>query len=194
MSEHSITAAPRDEERLFRCVEPELRHTAMLGDGDRRAIRELMDVAFHGDFDDDDFDHALGGIHAITRAADDAVVGHASVVQRSMLVGSRSMRCGYVEAVAVHPDWGRRGVGGKLMAAIESVIVGAYDLGALGASEQGRGLYERRGWREWTGELGVLSPDGYRSTPDDVGSVLVWGLALNREERLACDWRVGDVW
>ncbi|GAB16674.1 putative acetyltransferase [Gordonia effusa NBRC 100432] len=166
----------------------------MLGDDDRRAIRALMDLAFPDDFDDDDFDHALGGIHAIVRSAG-TVVGHASVVQRSVLIDDRPLRCGYVEAVAVHADWGRRGLGGALMASMESVIIGAYDLGALGASEQGRGLYRRRGWRDWAGELGVLTPDGYRPTPEDVGSVMVWGGDdLDISRRLACDWRAGDVW
>ena len=47
----------------------------------RTAIRALLDAAFAGDFDDDDWAHALGGTHALVEA-DGAVVAHASVVPR----------------------------------------------------------------------------------------------------------------
>lgn len=177
------------------CLDPILRHTWELSSEQRRAIRELMDIAFRGDFDDADFDHALGGIHVIVDDGARGVVGHASVVQRQLLVDGRPLRAGYVEAVAVHPDQGRRGIGGAVMAAIETVIAGAYDLGALSASEQGAGLYRRRGWRVWSGELGVLAPEGYRTTPGDVGSVMVWGAGvIDLSGSLACDWRAGPLW
>lgn len=169
-------------------------HTAALSADDRVAIRQLMDIAFDGDFDDVDFDHALGGLHVVVRA-DGAVVGHAAVVQRQLLVDGQPFRCGYVEAVAVHPQWGRRGIGGELMAAVEGIVTAAYDVGALSASEQGRGLYRRRGWQMWAGELAVLTPHGRAETPDDVGSVMVWGgKTIDLSGELTCDWRAGDAW
>lgn len=81
----------------------EVRHTAELDGGTRRAVRALLRDAFDGDFSDDDWEHALGGVHALARA-DDRVVGHAAVVQRRLLHGGRALRAGYVEAVAVAAD------------------------------------------------------------------------------------------
>lgn len=196
MSDTPQTAVPRVGERLF-VDAPKVRHTSALATSERTAIRDLMDVAFAGDFYDADFDHALGGVHAIVTDPKNpaVVVGHASVVQRQVLVDDVPARCGYVEAVAVHPDWGRRGIGGQLMAVVENVIVGAYDIGALSASDQGRELYLRRGWRVWEGRLGVLSPDGYRPTPDDEGGVMVYRPVQQAlTGRLAADWRAGDIW
>lgn len=193
MSPPTTTAAPQSGERPFRSFRPDVVHTAALSVDDRAAIRRLLDIAFDGDFDDVDFDHALGGLHVVVRT-DDAIVGHAAVVQRQLLVDGRPVRCGYVEAVAVRPGWGRRGIGGELMATVEEIVGAAYDVGALSASEQGRGLYRRRGWRVWTGELAVVTPQGCRATPDDVGSVMVWGSTMDLGGRLACDWRAGDAW
>lgn len=188
------------------CLRTEVVHTADLPGNARDEIRRLLEVAFEGDFDDTDFDHALGGLHIVIRdghdvRCDGTLVAHAAVVQRHFLLGQLPLRCGYVEAVAVRPSHGRRGIGGMLMERAEQIIDAAYELGALSASEQGRGLYLRHGWQSWEGDLGVLSPSGYRPTPDEQASesgsssVLVWGAdALDRSARLACDWRAGDVW
>lgn len=187
-SESRITAAPDIRVRLS--------HTWVVSATERAAIRRLLDLAFDGDFDDTDFDHALGGLHVIVTADDDAraIVGHASVVARQMLIGDEPRRCGYVEAVAVDTAYQRRGIGGRLMSTVEQIVDGAYDLGALGASDAGRPLYLAHGWMSWRGPLGVLAPDGLRLTPDDRGAVLVRGADLDLEARLACDWRAGDVW
>ncbi|MFE2309662.1 hypothetical protein ACFXA9_26805, partial [Streptomyces sp. NPDC059411] len=42
-----------------------LRHTAQLGEGEARQVRDLLDDAFAGEFGDEDFEHALGGMHAL---------------------------------------------------------------------------------------------------------------------------------
>ena len=80
--------------------------TADLTAAQRTEIRDLLDLAFVGSFDDDDWDHALGGLHFLVEQRG-AIIAHAAVVRRSFLYGQRAYRCGYVEAVAVHPD--RRG-------------------------------------------------------------------------------------
>ena len=173
-----------------------LLHTWELTDTERHAIRSLMDSAFDGDFDDDDFDHALGGVHAIVSDAGEPgrVVGHASVVARQMLIGDAPKRCGYVEAVAVDSGWRRQGIGGEVMSRMERIIERAYDFGALGASDDGRSLYLSHGWVPWRGPLAVLAPDGRRTTGDERGNVLVYGSGLDLDAPLACDWRSGDVW
>jgi aminoglycoside 2'-N-acetyltransferase I len=82
------------------------------------------------------------------------------------------------------------------MAALEDVIRGAYELGALAATDDGAALYVARGWRRWEGELWALTPDGPRRTPEEDGNVFVLeaGVALDRGARLTCDWRDGDLW
>lgn len=145
------------------------------------AARRLLDAAFDGEFSDDDWDHALGGTHALEFDGDE-LIGHASVVPRRMWLDGRELRCGYVEGVAVRLDHRRRGVGGALMAALEEVIRRDYDLGALSATDSGAALYVARGWRRWEGPL--------RPEPDAVyalGDVDVTG-------ELHCDWRPGDLW
>jgi aminoglycoside 2'-N-acetyltransferase I len=176
---------------------PEVRtaHTADLDAATLRAARALFDVAFAGDFDDDDWEHGLGGIHALVWDGD-ALVGHGSVVQRRLLHGGRALRTGYVEAVAVHPDHRRRGHGGAAMTALERVVRGAYDLGALGATDDGAPLYAAHGWRRWAGPLLALTPDGVVRTPDADGAVYVLpgAVPLDLGGALTCDWRDGDVW
>ena len=117
-------------------------HTSSLDGATLAELRHLLDEAFSGEFDDDDWDHALGGIHAVG-SEDGALVAHASVVQRRLLHGGRALRTGYVEAVAVRADRRRRGYGRAVMKQIGDVIRGAYELGALSAGEvRGRVVFE----------------------------------------------------
>ena len=170
-------------------------HTASLRPGELRAIRTLLDVAFDGDFSDDDWEHALGGLHAVVWE-DGAPIAHGAVVMRRLLHAGRALRTGYVEAVAVRADRRRRGHGNAIMDGLERVIRAAYELGALSASDAGAELYAGRGWRRWTGRAWVVAPDGLRRTQGDEGSihVLPVSVALSPEAGLACDWRDGEVW
>lgn len=169
-------------------------HTADLDRDTLTTIRALLDHAFAGDFADEDWDHALGGVHA-TAWEDGELVGHGSVVQRRMLYGGRALRAGYVEAVAVRSDRRRRGVAGGVMAELERVIRGAYDLGVLSSSEEGMPFYAARGWQLWQGDSAMLTPDGTVPTPDDDGSIFVLPVVeLDLSRGLTGDWRDGDVW
>ena len=89
-----------------------------------------------------DWEHSLGGVHALAFDGD-TLVGHAAVVQRRLLHGGRALRTGYVEGVAVRADQRRRGHGAAMMDALERVIRGAYDLGALGATDEAVGALRR---------------------------------------------------
>jgi aminoglycoside 2'-N-acetyltransferase I len=170
-------------------------HTADLDAGTLRAARELLDAVFEGALDDDDWEHALGGMHALAWDGD-RLVAHASVVQRRLLHGKRALRAGYVEGVGVSAERRGRGHGAAVMAAVERVIRGAYDLGALGATDQAVTFYTRRGWRQWKGELFALTPEGVVRTEDEDGAVYVLqaGVPLDLLGTLTCDWRDGDVW
>jgi len=108
----------------------------------------------------------------------------------------RALRTGYVEAVAVRAHRRRRGHGSTVMAAVERIVRGAYELGALGASDEGAALYAARGWRRWEGPTSALTPDGIVRTPDDDGGVFVLPVdaPLDLAGELTCDWRPGEVW
>ena len=173
-------------------------HTADLDDETRDDARRMVIDAFGGgeiDFTDADWEHALGGMHAMI-SHHGALIGHAAVVQRRLLYRDSALRCGYVEGVAVREDWRGQGLAGALMDAVEQVLRGAYQLGALSASEAGRNLYSARGWLPWRGPTSVLAPTGVQRTPDDDGSVFVFPVSVEIDtgETITCDWRNGDVW
>lgn len=166
--------------------------TAHLDDDDVREVRDLMDSAFT-DFTDLDWAHALGGLHVVLRE-DGVVVAHGAVVQRRLLVEGRSLRAGYVEAVAVDPARCRRGLGSQVMAELEALAPG-YDVLALSSSTAGVPFYEARGWQLWRGPSSVLAPDGLEPTPEEDGAIYVLGgTGLDLDAPIACDWRDGDVW
>ncbi|WP_051723369.1 GNAT family N-acetyltransferase [Streptomyces albus] len=170
-------------------------HTAHLDHASRQAARSLLDVVFEGDMTDEDWEHALGGWHAL--AWENAeLIGHASLVQRRLLHGGRALRAGYVEGVGVRPDRQGRGHGSAMMAALEGVLRGAYEVGALGATDDGARFYAGRGWRRWQGRTLALTPDGLVRTPEEDGCVYVFPLSapLDPSGELVCDWRDGDVW
>ena len=159
------------------------------------AIRAMLVESFVGGFDAHDWEHALGGVHAIA-LEDGEPAGHASVVQRRLLHGGRALRTGYVEGVGVRREARRRGHASALIEAIERVIRGAYEVGALSASDAAIPLYTARGWLPWQGETYALGPEGRVRTPEDDDSVHVLELArpLDRAGEIACDWRDGAVW
>lgn len=174
-------------------------HTADLSREDLQAIRGLLDAAFDdgsgGGFSDEDYEHALGGMHALIWEGSE-LIGHGSVVMRRLLHNGRALRTGFVEGVAVRLDQRRRGHGGAVMAALERVLRQAYELGALGATDDAAALYVRRGWQVWSGTASVIAPSGLERTADDEGYIYVLpvGVELDPGGDLACDWRAGDVW
>jgi len=168
-------------------------HTSALGTAALASARALLEVAFDGELTAEDWEHCLGGLHVL--AYDGAeLIGHAAVVQRRLLHVGRALRAGYVEGVAVRADHRRRGVASALMDEVETIIARAYDLGALGSSDDGLPFYLGRGWRAWTGQLRAFTPDGLIDTPDERGWILVFGDGLALDGDLVCGWRDGDVW
>ena len=158
-------------------------------------MRALLDDVFGDEMTEHDWEHALGGMHAL-RWDSGALIAHASVVQRQLVYGGRTLRTGYVEAVAVRADRRGEGNGAAVMGAVERIVHAAYDLGALGSTEQGAGFYAARGWRPWQGETWGLTPTGAVRTEDSEGSVFVLevGTPLDLSGKLTCDWRDGDLW
>jgi aminoglycoside 2'-N-acetyltransferase I len=171
-------------------------HTSQLDTIVLAAARALLDEVFEGDFDEHDWEHSLGGIHALAWA-DGELVGHAAVVQRRLLHGGRALRTGYVEGVGVRAD--RRGErhGVAMMTALQDVIRLSYEIGALGATDEALEFYEALGWQLWRGPTHALTPDGIVRTKDDDGAVHVLpleGVVLDLDGDLTCDWRDGALW
>ena len=174
-------------------------HTSDLDNETREDARRMVIEAFDGEFSDADWEHALGGMHALI-CHHGALIAHAAVVQRRLLYRDTALRCGYVEGVAVREDWRGQGLAHALMDSAEQVIRGAYQLGALSASEAGRHMYTARGWQPWRGSTSVLAPAGVTRTPDDDNGLFVLpitlpnNLELDTTAEITCDWREGDVW
>ena len=169
-------------------------HTADLAAATLDAARALLFAVFD-DMTDHDWEHSLGGIHALVWDGDE-LIGHAAVIQRRLLHGGRALRAGHIEGVAVHAGHRCRGHAGAMMAALERIVRGAYDLGSLGATDEAADFYSARGWIRWGGPTSALTPAGVVRTEEEDGAVYVLPVAtpLDLGGELTCDWRDGDVW
>lgn len=172
----------------------QMAHTSELDAATLDAARDLLYRVFD-DMTEDDWEHSLGGIHAVVWDEGE-LVGHGSVIQRRLLYAGRALRTGYVEGVAVRADRRRRGYGAVMMSALERVIRHAYDLGALGATDSAADFYAARGWQQWRGPTSALTPSGVRRTREEDGGVFVLPVtvSLDLAGELTCDWRDGDAW
>lgn len=174
-------------------------HTADLDSEARQGVYRMVTDAFAGGFTDDDWEHTLGGMHALIWRHG-AIIAHAAVVQRRLYYRGKgpfqALRCGYVEGVAVREDCRGQGLVHALLDGAEQVIRGAYQVGAVSSSALARRVYAARGWLPWHGPTSVLAPSGPMRTPDDDGAMFVMpvGIALDTSADLMCDWRAGDVW
>jgi aminoglycoside 2'-N-acetyltransferase I len=169
-------------------------HTADLDAATLTAARALLYDVFD-DMTDQDWEHALGGMHALVWEGAD-LIGHASVIQRRLLNDGRALRAGYVEGVGVRADRRGRGHGAAMMDALERVVRGAYELGALGATDAAAAFYAARGWMLWRGPVSALTPSGVKRTEEDDGCIYVLPaeVQLDLFSELTCDWRDGDPW
>lgn len=173
-------------------------HTSDLDGDTLRNARNLLVNAHDGAFTDSDWEHTLGGMHALI-VHRGALLAHGAVVQRRLLYDGCALRCGYLEGVAVQEQWRGQGLGNAVMDALEQVVRGGYQLGALRASgdpASGTRLYRPRGWLHWRGPTSVLAPTGLIRTPDDDGVIFALPVTveLDAGAELVCDWRDGNVW
>ena len=160
-----------------------------------RDIRNMLDAAFDGDFSDDDWGHAAGGLH-VWLSGSAGLISHGSLVPRNLVCSSHTLSVGYVEAVATAIAHRRQGHGTAVMRRINELIRERYTLGALSTGSPA--FYERLGWERWRGPTLVALPAGPTRTPDDDGSVMILQTTqtprLDLDEEIVCDWRSGDVW
>jgi len=186
-------------DRLRRVATAELRRAEI------DAIRALVQGAFDAGedasdhvveaFTEDDWDHALGGMHVILEH-DGELVSHAAVVERRIRIGHLALRTGYVEAVATAVGRHGRGFGSRVMRDAAAWIVDRFELGALDTGRQS--FYERLGWTIWKGPVFVDGPAGRVRMPEEEGHILVLATpstpTLDPMAPIACEWRPGDVW
>ncbi len=148
-----------------------------------------------GEFSTDDIAHAMGGVHWLAESRG-RIVGHASVVPRLLEADGVPMTTGYVEAVATHPEWRRRGIARRLMTLANRYIAERFELGAL--STDLHSVYAREGWERWRGPTYVRTDRGPVRTEEEDDGIMILRTprtpALAGTEALSCEWRAGDAW
>jgi aminoglycoside 2'-N-acetyltransferase I len=158
-------------------------------------LRRFLEEAFEGRLSEEDWNHALGGVHVWIAGAD-GLISHASVVERTIVHAGRSLKAGYVESVATVATLRRQGHAASVMAYINDVIRERYDVGALSTGTPA--FYATLGWELWRGPTHVQAPQGVERTPDDDGSIMILRTprtpALDLDADIICDWRPGEVW
>ena len=148
-----------------------------------------------GGFTDQDWGHAVGGVHVIAEA-DGRMVAHAAVVERELHTAGHRLPTGYVEAVATRPSHQRQGLGSLVIGAAGELIDRTYRLGALATGVVG--FYEKLGWVAWQGPTSVRTDAGLVRTAEEDGNVFVrltpTSPELDLSAPISCEWRPGDVW
>ena len=158
-------------------------------------VRALLEDAFGADYAEEDWQNALGGWHVVV-VEHDRVVAHASVVPRTIEVGDRAFRTGYVESVATAPDRERLGLGSRAMTVITDIVRDEFELGALSTGRHD--FYARLGWERWQGPTYVRDGANRTRTEEDDDGLMV--LRFGAQEHLdltapiTCESRPGDDW
>lgn len=125
-----------------------------------------------------------------------AIVSHAMWVTRWLQVGDGPLlETAYVEAVASHPEFRRRGLASQVMRRLVSEIPSSFELAALCPATSN--IYELLGWRFWVGRLSIRLPSGeLLETPEE--RVMVYDLEgrprLDGRAPLSAEWRAGELW
>ena len=158
-------------------------------------VRALLDTAFEGDFTDEDWNHAVGGVH-VWLSGSRGLISHGSLVERTFACSGQTLHVGYVEAVATAPALRHKGHGATVMKQIGELIREHYALGVLSTGTHA--FYETCGWEKWRGPTFVDGPCGRARTPGDDGGVMILRTSrsphLDLDGEIVCDWRLGDVW
>jgi aminoglycoside 2'-N-acetyltransferase I len=172
-----------------------VRRTSDLTEIELILLWALVREAFGGDLGQDDWNHALGGLHVVLSAGDQ-LIAHAAVVPRTMVAGGRPLSVGYVEAVATRPRWQKQGHGSEVMRAVGTIIGSDFEMGALTTGNPG--FYSRLGWEPWRGPTYAQSPTGRVRTSANDDNVMILRTVrtydLETSPALVCEWREGKVW
>lgn len=162
----------------------------------RVALCRLWDRAFGDRFDDDDIDHAFGGVHVLVWQGAD-LIGHASAVPRMIRFGDQPWRTvGYVEGVATDPEHQHQGVGTRVMTRLHDEIGTRWGV-ALLSTGRATGFYELLGWRRWLGPSYTQTATGIVLDGEHGGLMVFSGdqrVVLDRTVAVTCQDRPGDAW
>jgi len=170
----------------------EFKEGATLTAAEWAAIIALCELAFAEDFSRS-FAPFARSWHVLVRQGG-ALVCHACWVERLLQpAGLPILHTAYIEAVATHPAWQRRGYGTLAMRRIAEEIV-SYDLGAL--SPAVAEFYERLGWEGWRGPTAIRTDAGLLPTPDE--EIMILRLPqtppLDLDAPISAEWREGELW
>jgi len=166
-----------------------------LSDADDHTCEGLVRGGLGERFTPHDWQHALGGTHVILRDGD-RIIGHAAVVPRLLHHGGDEFDGGFVEAVALDPEFRGTGLGARLITAIEEQIESDDVVGVLNSLPDAVGFYERRGWVLWRGLLGGIGNTEEPTPPDEDDAVMVFRpeSRLDPDGTLLVNNRVGSRW
>jgi aminoglycoside 2'-N-acetyltransferase I len=174
----------------------EMARTAKLSVADLQALRRLMTAAFGERFSEEDWKHAIGGMHFFIKRPGGGVVSHASVVGRRLESAGAQMSAGYVEAVATQPEFQGQGLATAVMLRVAEFIEAQFDIGALSSGKPA--FYEKLGWTRWRGATWCRQAGRLVRTADEDGGVFVLptrhGPPVDSDGDIAVEWRTGDVW
>ncbi|MBM7844133.1 GNAT family N-acetyltransferase [Herpetosiphon giganteus] len=122
------------------------------------------------------------------------LVSHAMWVERWLQIGDEApRRTAYIEAVATHPDYQKRGYASHVLRHLVTAI-DDFALAALSPSDAA--FYQRLGWELWRGPLAMRTEQGVEPTPDE--EVMILRLPktgpLDLAAPISVEWREGEVW
>jgi aminoglycoside 2'-N-acetyltransferase I len=160
-----------------------------------RELREWLTAAYADDFAAEDWVHTLGGLRALVRD-EHGIVSHAALVPRIIVCDGRSLRAGYIEAVATRSDQRRRGNAKMVLGKLGEIIARDYDIGVLSTGLPS--VYSPLGWERWRGASYAQTFGGrVRTAADDDGLMVLRTSRtphLDLSGDIVADWRSGDIW
>jgi len=182
----------RDSEEMSRLQLTTVNADA-LSPGTRENITELCTRAYETDFRV--LMETFHGATHILGFASERLVTHALWVPRWLQAGDGPLlHTAYVEAVATHPDFRRRGFAGTVMQRVVDEIQD-FELGGL--SPFSAEYYARLGWELWRGHLFIRTKHGLEPSPEDE-RVMILRLAktpeLDLTAPLSAEWREAELW
>jgi aminoglycoside 2'-N-acetyltransferase I len=172
----------------------DVRNTDDFSPAELREIREMLEEVFGPRYDEQSWEHCLGGMHFLLRR-EGRLVAHGSLVPRRFVQGGRELNGVYGESMATVKDLQGSGLGTVVVALASAHVRLHYEIAAFGASKYH--FYERLGWRRWQGPTFVLTEDGTRPASPERGSVMALipaDSAVDIGADLATSWRAGDIW
>ena len=158
------------------------------------ALRNLLDLAYEGDFSVNDWLHTIGGVRFVGKLSGE-IVAHGAVVPRDFSINGQSTRVGYLEGIAISPRLHGQGFGSQLLTEISEYCRSNFELSMLSTDEFN--FYGKFGWRQFQGKSGVIRDGHVTMTPEeDEGLMYLFGKSspVINIQTAYCDWRPGDVW